>query len=632
MKSRIAFISEHASPLSAIGGVDAGGQNIYVGELARQLAKKGYEVDIFTRREDAQLPQCLQWANGVRIVHVDAGPARCIPKEQLLPHMGAFRNNMLQFIQQHGIRYKLVHANFFMSAQVAAELKQALHLPFVVTFHALGHIRRLHQGEQDKFPPERIAIEEAVIQQADCIIAECPQDKDDLLQHYKAPAGKIAVIPGGVNPDEMYPVDKQIARMRLKLPPDETVLLQLGRMVPRKGVDNVIQALSRLEYTGSKVRLLIVGGEEEVCGQGFNPEMARLKQLAKDLGVATSVTFTGQRPRDELKYYYAAADLFITTPWYEPFGITPLEAMACGTPVIGANVGGIKYSVQDGKTGLLVPPQQPEVLAQKMGMLLHNKPLLQEMSANAIKRVHTFFTWQRVAHLVHNVYEKVITNYGISVNSTMLEDFSIIDHAFENLVNTIAVCRQQLRAPLQEAARQLYRCLLQGKKILVCGNGGSASQSQHFAAELVGRFEIPEREAMPAIALTADSTVLTAWANDYGYDQVFARQVQALGRKGDVLLCLSTSGHSPNILQAMEAAHRQQLTCIALLGKDGGPAADLADISLVVPSASTARIQEMHMHLLHMLCTLAERRLAGGQTTPVKKSTARPVPVINGRV
>ncbi|HEU4551941.1 MAG TPA: glycosyltransferase [Chitinophaga sp.] len=631
MKSRIAFISEHASPLSTIGGVDAGGQNVYVGELARQLAKKGYEIDIFTRREDPQLPQCLQWANGVRIVHVDAGPAQCIPKEQLLPYMGAFRNNMLQFIQQHGIRYKLIHANFFMSAQVAMELKQILHIPFVVTFHALGHIRRLHQGSQDKFPAERIAIEEAVIHQADCIIAECPQDKEDLLQHYKAPADKITIIPGGVNPDQMYPVDKQIARMKLKLSPRETVLLQLGRMVPRKGVDNVIQALPLLKYTGAKVRLIIVGGEEEVCGQGFNPEIARLKQLAKDLGVAGSVTFTGQRPRDELRYYYAAADLFITTPWYEPFGITPLEAMACGTPVIGANVGGIKYSVQDGKTGLLVPPQQPEILAEKISGLLHNKPLLEEMSANAIKRVQALFTWQRVAHLVHNMYEKVITNHSIAVNGTMLEDFSIIDNAFESLLNTVTVCRQQLRAPLQAAARQLYRCLLQGKKILVCGNGGSAAQSQHFAAELVGRFEIPERAAMPAIALTADTAVLTAWANDYSYDQVFARQVQALGRKGDVLLCLSTSGHSPNVLLAMEAAQQQQMTCIALLGKDGGPAADYADISLIVPSGNTARIQEMHMHLLHMLCTLVERRFEGQQTaTSAPEQKNDTLSIING--
>jgi len=629
MKSRIAFISEHASPLSTIGGVDAGGQNVYVGELARQLVKKGYEVDIFTRREDAQLPQCLQWASGVRIVHVDAGPAQIIPKEQLLPYMEAFRNNMIRFIEQHGISYKLVHANFFMSAKVAVDLKQMLNIPFVVTFHALGHIRRLHQGEQDKFPAERITIEEEAIRQADCIIAECPQDKEDLMQYYHAPANKISIIPGGVNPDEMYQVDKQIARMRLKLAPQEIVLLQLGRMVPRKGVDNVIAALPKLKYTGAKVRLIIVGGEDG----SRDPEIARLKQLAKDLGVATCVTFAGQRTRDELKYYYAAADLFITTPWYEPFGITPLEAMACGTPVIGANVGGIKYSVLDGKTGLLVPPQNPDALAEKISELLLNRTRLQEMSVNAVKRVQTLFTWQRVAHLMNNVYEKVITNHSIAVNSTLPEDLSLIDNAFENLVTTINVCKQQLRAPLQEAARQLYRCLLHGKKILVCGNGGSASQSQHFAAELVGRFEIPDRPGMPAIALTADSAVLTAWSNDYSYDQVFSRQVQALGRKGDILLCLSTSGNSNNILLAMEAAHQQQMTCIALLGKDGGPAADYADVSLIVPSGNTARIQELHMHMLHVLCTLVERKIAGlyaNNEAPAPKTAALAIPVMNG--
>lgn len=419
MKTKIAFISDHASPIAALGGVDTGGQNVYVGELAWQLAKKGYEVDIFTRWEHPQLPRCVQWRDGVRVVHIKAGPVECIPKEQLLPYMAMFRENMLAFIREENISYELIHANFFMSAQVAMELKALLHIPFVVTFHALGHIRRLHQGEQDKFPPERLEIETTAIRQADYIIAECPQDREDLMKYYQAPAEKIRVIPCGVNPEEMFPVDQRLARMRLKLPQDDFILLQLGRMVPRKGVDNVIQALPRLKYTGMRTRLIIVGGEEEVCGRGFNPEIARLKQLAKDLGVQQSVTFAGRKGREELKYYYAAADIFITTPWYEPFGITPLESMACGTPVIGADVGGIKYSVLDGKTGSLVPPNDPQALAEKISELLQRRPLLEEMGRNAIKRVQTLFTWQRVAQLMSRLYEKAIANNNIAVDDSM---------------------------------------------------------------------------------------------------------------------------------------------------------------------------------------------------------------------
>ncbi|WP_298733502.1 glycosyltransferase family 1 protein [uncultured Chitinophaga sp.] len=419
MKTRIAFISDHASPIAALGGVDTGGQNVYVGELAYQLARKGYEVDIFTRWEHAQLPQVVQWRNGVRVVHIKAGPVECIPKEQLLPYMADFRENMLAFMRNEQIQYDLIHANFFMSALVALELKAILHVPFVVTFHALGHVRRIHQGEQDKFPPERLDIESSAIKLADYIIAECPQDREDLIKYYNAPPDKIRVVPCGVNTEEMFPVDQRLARMKLKLPQDDFVLLQLGRMVQRKGVDNVIRALTKLRYTGTRIRLIIVGGEDEVCGLGYNPEIARLKQLAKELGVQHCVTFAGRKGREELKYYYAAADIFITTPWYEPFGITPLEAMACGTAVIGADVGGIKYSILDGKTGLLVPPKDPQALADKINELLMRRPVLEEMGRNGIKRVQALFTWERVAQLMSRLYDKAIASNDIALSGTM---------------------------------------------------------------------------------------------------------------------------------------------------------------------------------------------------------------------
>jgi D-inositol-3-phosphate glycosyltransferase len=399
--TRIAFISEHASPLAALGGTDSGGQNVYVSELAKRLALAGYAVDIFTRRESEEVPRCIAWSEGIRIIHVDAGPPKIIPKECLLPWMPAFREDMLSFMAAENITYQLVHANFFMSALVAMELKARFNIPFVVTFHALGHIRRIHQGNYDRFPPERIAIEEEVMRRADRIIAECPQDLDDLINYYGAPEDKITVIPCGVNTKEVYPVDKQLARALLKLPANEKILLQLGRMVPRKGVDNVIKALSMLK--NRKVQLVIVGG-----GEDTTVEMNRLMRLAKKAGVESRVIFTGQRDRRELKYYYAAADIFITTPWYEPFGITPLEAMACGTPVIGSNVGGIKYSVADGKTGVLVPPQDPDKLCRAVNSLLRAPVLMKQMSENAVKRVNTLFTWKLVAQKMQIVYQDII--------------------------------------------------------------------------------------------------------------------------------------------------------------------------------------------------------------------------------
>lgn len=409
MKKRIAFISDHASPLATLGGVDSGGQNVYVAELAKHVAKLGYDIDIFTRWDNLSLPRVISWLPGVRIVHIQAGPLECVPKEELLQYMPEFRDNMMKFIKEESRKYALIHANFFMSAYVAKELKKLLKIPFVVTFHALGHIRRIHQGEQDKFPPERISIEEEAVREADRILAECPQDKEDLIEYYKASPSKITIVPCGFNPQEFYPISKMLCRTILNLKEDERILLQLGRMVPRKGVDNVIRALGKLEKTeGVRHRLLIVGGESNCEDPLLHPEIIRLQNIAREEGVLDAVTFAGPKDRPMLKYYYGASDIFITTPWYEPFGITPLEAMACGTPVIGANVGGIKYSIADGKTGFLVPPNDPAALADKINVMLADTILLHKMKANALKRVNALFTWAKVSEEVEDVYKKIL--------------------------------------------------------------------------------------------------------------------------------------------------------------------------------------------------------------------------------
>lgn len=404
----IAFISDHASPLVDLGGVDTGGQNVYVGQLCRFLANHGYRIDLYTRWENGAQPQVVNWLPGVRVIHIKAGPVEIMAKEELLPHMAEFRENMLAFMRTEKINYELIHAHFFMSALVAAEIKQCLGIPYTVTFHALGYIRQIHQGSNDRFPPERIAIEKEVALHADKVIAECPQDRDDLMNHYGVASDKITIIPCGFSEQEFEPVDKQKARKKLALQPDEPVLLQLGRMVPRKGVDNVVKAVGKLKAKGKKVKLLIVGGESDDADPKQNPELARLHSIAEAHGVLDTIHFAGRKGRDELKYYYSAADLFITTPWYEPFGITPLEAMACGTPVVGANVGGIKYSVVDGITGALVPPENPQALADKVNELLADDQKLYQLGQNAIRRVNQHFTWESVAAKVNRLYEDIL--------------------------------------------------------------------------------------------------------------------------------------------------------------------------------------------------------------------------------
>src|SRR6185312_2495612 len=312
---RIAMISEHASPLAVLGGTDGGGQNVYVGQLARHLAEAGHRVDIFTRRNS--------------------------PEQSVIVCMG------------EGVR-------------VAA---------------------------------------------ADGIIAECPEDERDLLYHYGADARRITVIPCGVDLTEMRPIDRTEAREALSIPPGEDVVLSLGRIVPRKGIDSVLHAIALLRQAhGLRARLLVVGGEPDSAG---DDELGRLRGIAEELDIAEFVDFRGPQPREILHRYYSAANVFVTAPWYEPFGMTPLEAMACKIPVVGSRVGGIQFTVNDRETGYLVPPKDADALAMRVACLLRNRALAEAMGEAGLRRVTAEFTWHSVATQVRALYEDVIQGASI---------------------------------------------------------------------------------------------------------------------------------------------------------------------------------------------------------------------------
>lgn len=409
MVERIALISEHASPLAALGGVDSGGQNVYVAQLAKQLAAMGYKVDVFTRRDNAYTPEIVKSINGMRIIHVRAGPARFVRKEELLPFMDEFADNLIAFCKRQVSPYDIVHANFFMSGLVAMRIKRELRIPFVITFHALGRVRRLHQQEADEFPEERPLIEEQTIAATDRIIAECQQDKEDMINLYHADPSKISVIPCGFDSTELWPTDKAHARATLGLGMEDRIILQLGRMVPRKGVDTVISAVALLRRLyGIESKLLIVGGESDQPDPVITPEIGRLRTIAEAENVSDRVIFAGRCNRRMLRYYYSAADIFITMPWYEPFGITPVEAMACGIPVIGAAVGGVKTTVCNGKTGFLIPPRNPAVAAECIAHLYANPERLKTFGEAGLKRANDQFTWTKITQHIANLYETVV--------------------------------------------------------------------------------------------------------------------------------------------------------------------------------------------------------------------------------
>ena len=621
MSKRIAMISEHASPLGVLGGVDSGGQNVYVGQLARHLAAQGYEVDVFTRRDSDRLPEIAEWVSGIRIVHVPAGPAAFVRKEDMLPYMDDFTAYVRQFCKCQREVYDLVHANFWMSGLVAAELKRTLEIPFVITFHALGRVRRLHQQGADQFPDVRFDIEDRIVAEADRILAECPQDEEDLIRLYNADPARVSIIPCGFDSTELSPISKPLARFALNLPPEERVLLQLGRMVPRKGVDTAILGFARLVHThGIEARLLIVGGESDEPDPRVTPELSRLQEIARAGGVADRVTFVGRRGRETLKYYYSAADAFVTVPWYEPFGITPVEAMACGTPVVGSNVGGIKYTVRDGETGYLVPPRDPERLGERLAHLYAHPKLMNLLSRQAIRRANDLFTWGKVAQAVAAVYEEVLAAGHTGCHEA--GQVAIIDRGFDGVVEVIEEARRRLRPFLLEAAEVIGGCLGGGGKVLVCGSGASAADAQRFAAELVGRARLGGRAGLPVLALDAAPVALAGWAGEDGQGQAFARQVEAFGRPGDVLLAISACGCSRSLAAAAEAARRGGLRCVALLGGEGsGAVRELADVPLVVPSSDPAHVQEVQVLLIHLLCRLAVERLGAADHATVVTTT-----------
>ncbi|MCC8395477.1 glycosyltransferase family 1 protein [Paraburkholderia sp. MMS20-SJTR3] len=403
---KIALISEHASPLAVAGGVDSGGQNIYVANVARQLVEMGHQVDVFTRRDRALLPLSVAM-DGARVIHVPAGPPRQLPKEQLLPFMDEFAAFLIDFFRREQQPYDVMHANFFMSGLAALKVKDALGVPLVTTFHALGRVRRIHQGADDGFPDDRFAIEDELVARSDVVVAECPQDEADLLEHYRADPARIEIVPCGFDADEFRPVDRASARDALGWRHDEFIVLQLGRLVQRKGIDNVVRGVGVLKQTyRAPARLYVVGGNSDAPNELATPEIARLRGIARECGVADETCFVGRRGRARLRDYYSAADVFVTTPWYEPFGITPVEAMACATPVIGADVGGIRYTVADGLTGFLVPPRDPHLLAARLQQLRRDPELAARMGEAGLERARALFTWRGVGASLAQLYAR----------------------------------------------------------------------------------------------------------------------------------------------------------------------------------------------------------------------------------
>ncbi|KES03942.1 glycosyl transferase [Streptomyces toyocaensis] len=391
----IALVSEHASPLATLGGVDAGGQNVHVAALAGALADRGHRVVVHTRRDAPDLPDRVALRDGVEVHHVPAGPPEPVPKDRLLPYMEEFGQHLAR--RWRARTPDVVHSHFWMSGLASLRAARELGLPLLHTYHALGTVKRRHQGLADTSPPERIACEIEVGLGCDRVVATC-RDEVAELARMGVPAYRVGVVPCGVDTDRFTPAGPVAPRGPLR-----HRLVQLGRLVPRKGAAVSVAALARLPGT----ELLVVGGPPR-DRLDDDPEVRRLRGVARDAGVADRVRFTGGVDPSGVPALLRSADVVLCPADYEPFGIVPLEAMACGRPVVASAVGGQLDTVADPGTGRLVPPGDPDALAGAVAALLADPAAREACAVAGRRRVLSRYGWPRIAAATEAAYCEVL--------------------------------------------------------------------------------------------------------------------------------------------------------------------------------------------------------------------------------
>ncbi len=395
---RLAILSFHGCPVARLGEKDTGGMNVYVLQLTREFARKGIEVDVFTRYHDPDDPKIVELEDGARVIHLKAGSYEAA-KEDLFDYIPEFLSELYSFQKTEGTTYDLVHSHYWLSGRVGMTLSRTWNVPHVATFHTLAQTKlRARVGERE--PARRSKVESLVMRDADAIIVSTEEEKQDAVRLYDAHPQKIKVIPAGVNLDTFKPVNQSIARQRVGIH-EKQVILYVGRIEPLKGIDVLLEAAALLDRSDD-IRVLIVGGSP-----GNDAELGRLKALTTELGIESMVTFTGAIKQNKLPDYYSAADVFVLPSHSESFGLAALEAMACGTPVVVSRVGGLKTFIDNGETGYLVPWRCPEPFVQRLEMLLAN-PLLREAMGRAARAKALQMGWGHAADRMLGFYSSLL--------------------------------------------------------------------------------------------------------------------------------------------------------------------------------------------------------------------------------
>ncbi|MEZ0074799.1 glycosyltransferase [Planotetraspora sp. GP83] len=406
---KVAMISEHASPLATLGGVDSGGQNVHVAALAREIAGQGHEVTVYTRKDSPGLPESVAFGPRLNVVHVPAGPAKKLPKDEILPWIPEFG----KWLHDRWLfdRPDIAHSHFWMSGLATLAAAEELRVPVVHTYHALGNVKRRHQGPADTSPRDRIHAEAEIGHRVDAIIATCRDEVDELIR-MGVPRRTAGIVPCGVDVgmfnSRVAPLERP-GRHREARPR----LLSVGRLVPRKGVDTIIEALRYLR----DAELVIAGGPPS-SALHRDPEVTRLRWTAAQAGVGARVRFLGQIGREALPALMRSASAVVSVPWYEPFGMVALEAMACGVPIVASAVGGQKETVVHGVTGVLVPPRQPLVLARALRKLLDDPVRRTAYGIAGADRAKVRYSWDRIASETLAIYDGVLSSRTLERNAS----------------------------------------------------------------------------------------------------------------------------------------------------------------------------------------------------------------------
>jgi D-inositol-3-phosphate glycosyltransferase len=413
MIKRIAMLSVHTCPLATLGGKETGGMNVYVRDLSRELSRRGIAVDVFTRSQNPTIPPIRTGRLGElgRVIHIPAGPERPYNKNLVFDHLPEFVSRVQTFVARENIAYDLIHSHYWLSGWAARDLRASWGVPIIQMFHTLGEMKnRVAQSPAEQESTRRIQVEGQIMRFADRLIAATPLEKAQMSWLYGADADKISVVPAGVDLSLFRPISRERAKTAIGIPCQHHMILFVGRIQPLKGIDTLMRAMKRVidQYPDLKNDLCvaIIGGDPNPDSELELAEFERLRQLRAELGIGDLVTFLGAKDQDTLADYYSAADMVVVPSHYESFGMVALEAMACGTPVIGSDVGGLSFSIEHGFNGYLVPGKDPDALADKMALLLRRPRLRDHLGEQAIRWAERY-AWTHVADEILDVYHLV---------------------------------------------------------------------------------------------------------------------------------------------------------------------------------------------------------------------------------